>query len=297
MLGLAPETMLPEKYRRLWRRRLRRRPLLPFLLAATLAIDLVLHFVPIDWEKESLGGAVLLGFLAHQLGLLGTWITHARRGLLSRLGMSVVLLTLALLSMGSIPFRDPSNAKGVIEFFELVSSGIVQAIVFITMFASAIATGSVQFAHRLLDRRLANHSNRRFTIASLLWITLVITLLLGFGRYAAWDSFSQISVVLFVLADAFAVAVVVALAKRFQQWPWRHLLIFFTPLAGVVGLGALVLANNQKTVMLLPFYYAVQCLLYGVWFYLLAIGVNYCRNDRAAEVTPSDPIVTVDLSA
>lgn len=86
--------MLPEKYRRLWRRRLRRRPLLPFLLAATLAVD-VLIAASIDFRRDTLATVAGCGFLLAQVGLMAAWSLHSPRWVAQRLliglGVSVVL--------------------------------------------------------------------------------------------------------------------------------------------------------------------------------------------------------------
>lgn len=73
--------MLPERYRRLWRRRLRRRPLLPWLLVGTAAFDAAgcVAFYN-DWEA-----ALLYGVFLGQMCLLSVWGVSSRAGLLGRL--------------------------------------------------------------------------------------------------------------------------------------------------------------------------------------------------------------------
>ncbi|QDT70424.1 hypothetical protein MalM25_33720 [Planctomycetes bacterium MalM25] len=73
--------MLPEAHRRLWRRRLRRRPLLPWLLIGTAVFD-ALCFVAFynDWEYSFAIGAILA-----QMCLLSVWGVSSRSGLLGRL--------------------------------------------------------------------------------------------------------------------------------------------------------------------------------------------------------------------
>lgn len=73
--------MLLEAHRRLWLRRLRRRPLLPWLLVGTVAFDAAgcAAFYN-DWEFPPLFG-VFLG----QMCLLSVWWVSSRAGLLGRL--------------------------------------------------------------------------------------------------------------------------------------------------------------------------------------------------------------------
>lgn len=81
-------------YKNLYRRMrvlLHRYPLLPFLLAATLAVDvLVLFFNPNN--PVSVYQRLLVGSLVSQFSITGIWVVHRFRGFGLRLGIAVIFM-------------------------------------------------------------------------------------------------------------------------------------------------------------------------------------------------------------
>lgn len=111
--------MLPEKYRRLWKRRLRRRPLLPFLLLATGCLDAVsvvlLASSRTTWAHWS--ESMALGFLSSQLHLLAIWTAWYFRHWAIR-----ALVTLAYCVVFAYLLDRSSRSSGNIYAHMLVTS-------------------------------------------------------------------------------------------------------------------------------------------------------------------------------
>lgn len=88
--------MYEKLYRRL-RVLLHRYPLLPFLLAASLAVDVLLMSI-FEITSPSVVQRFLIGILCSQFCLIGIWVVHRLQNLSLRLGIAVAcLLTLVLI--------------------------------------------------------------------------------------------------------------------------------------------------------------------------------------------------------
>ncbi|TWT96827.1 hypothetical protein Pla108_26010 [Botrimarina colliarenosi] len=119
--------MLPESYRRLWRRRLRRRPLLPWLGLILVAFNGLFILVVrtndrLDFVRDS-----VFGIGVAQLGLASRWITYSRRLTWARL--AVVMLVIPLLLAIAFPMERSNRlslwASAVISVFFVVAATLL----------------------------------------------------------------------------------------------------------------------------------------------------------------------------
>lgn len=293
MLGLAPETMLPEKYRRLWRRRLRRRPLLPFLLAATLAVDLAVRFAN-GWEEESFGSVFALGYFAGQLGLLGIWITHARRGLLPRIGLAIVTVSIALLLIDSLRLSEPESSESAPRYWAETMSASVQAIVLATLGTTVVAAGVTRLIVLYFDNRLISHRRGQFKISTLLWLTLILALLLGFGRYAAWDAVANSDVAMLIAAESLPVAIMLS-ASMWSRGMWKFLLLIGVPATLVLALTN-AWCYSPTGDLQLSLYYCFQSLMLGTWLWMLS-STRFEKKAGPQQASPlSSNLASLDVT-
>lgn len=190
--------MLSPRYRRLWRRRLRRRPLLPFLLAATLAVDLAIWFSGGEFDNPYTGG-----FIGGQIALLGVWVTHHRRGALARIVVALAVLLLAMQGTFGLPL-EPKAETSEIEFEDdSIFSFDFRPIVYVVVSVMAALTSLFAWAVRAVCARgTRTHGLRRpvrLHISSLLWVTLIVVVIISFGRRGAWSILLEAESVLVLL--------------------------------------------------------------------------------------------------
>lgn len=115
--------MLPQRYRRLWQRRLRRRPLLPFLLAATVAVDLVIASL---WLADAPDSVVLTA-----LGLLDAHLLLAAIYLAAGQGPLIVRFFVALIASAAygVIEGNPTSETGLLALSQLLIEAATCALV------------------------------------------------------------------------------------------------------------------------------------------------------------------------
>ncbi|TWT96826.1 hypothetical protein Pla108_26000 [Botrimarina colliarenosi] len=242
--------MLSESHRRLWRRRLRRRPLLPFLLAAFVAVDVV---------ALNLGGAsvsdwvelAVLALFGAQLSLLAIWTTHSLRGWAPRLTITSALLLTAI-GLVEQPGEEDYLRPVVFPIFALTCLGVMVA----RWLASAAGPTTIS------PRR------SRFGIATILWATLVVAILIAALRDVEWGYLLSPLILLLSVAEA-ALAVAISYLNRLcPRGRKRWIALIGAP--SVCVLGATYLAMKPRggppiaprPEDFLP-YYAMQALITG----------------------------------
>ncbi|MEM6655382.1 MAG: hypothetical protein AAF596_06225, partial [Planctomycetota bacterium] len=148
---------------------LRRRPLLPFLLAATLAVDCVLLAV------ADLGvGAFHISFAFAQLGLLGLWAGQLRRRWKARSLGAIVAAVVASSSFASF--------EGVNEMFTIYL-GFFAAVCFMTVATQYVArVRTTRDGHSTPDGR-GEAPPLRFSIAGVLTATTIVAVLASLLRF------------------------------------------------------------------------------------------------------------------
>lgn len=288
MLGLAPETMLPEKYRRLWRRRLRRRPLLPFLLAAMLAVDAVLLTLPDKWRSDQVDLATI-SVLGAQLSLLAIWTTHSIRQWLPRLCIAIGLILAVTAQV------DRSDAGSYVRP------------VILGIFASS-STGllclRVALVSRLAKSRLRWRHRRQLGIATILWMTLAVAMLIAALREAQWQVLLDPLTLILSLIEVAPVLVIVLFDKLTQRGWTKGLFLVGGP-AFLLFVAVVIAMSSRRVPSIIPIqqpsdffpYYALESLLLGTTLFLLRPQV--AREPKPAvvqrEPIPSAPR-SIDIS-
>lgn len=276
--------MLPEKHRRLWKRRLRRRPLLPFLLAATAAMDLA--FLWLDNGNPFVTGAV-----AAQIALLGIWVTWSRRWIMPRACVAFGAVLFGLAVSGGLAL---GQSEGSGEASELSLKAVGTAVVFASLAATTFGAAFMQwllgrFRHRGLVRRF------RFGIGTLLGMISLVALFLATSRFNLWptsDEYFLIGlfvVTALVLAEAFVTAFALGLSAVFQKQRFGQMVLIWLPL----GLAVLWAISGGH----LGAYYMTQLAVLGGW--LTAIEPSFPERQADRETValplPDPPPEPIDL--
>ncbi len=280
--------LLPTKYRRLWRRRLRRRPLLPFLLAAFMAADFaVLRFA--ESSRSDVAALSLLAMVGAQLGLLAIWATHSPRGWAPRAAVSTALL-LAAVSWVEQPDEDQYIRAVIFPTFAVTSLGV---------------TISRWIASSHQGRRTIAQRKPRFGIATVLWITLVVALLITVLRNAGWSVLSYPLTLLLAIAEAAPAIAIIAVDKSCPSGWKRFYGLLAIPSVAVVATVAWAMTARGGPTMIgqprdyLP-YYAIQAAIIGVTLYLLTPRLANNRRDPVVQDHSSiqdGPSGPIDLTA
>lgn len=261
--------MLAPRYRRLWKRRLRRRPLLPFLLAAAAAVDAALPYVEFDSPLVS-------SILAAQLGLLGVWITSARRGAVPRASVALLIVVAGLAISGNLAMGSSENRQ--VGPLSVDYVGITTAVILASFGAMTAGAGLAQWAaRRFRDGRLPAR-RRRFRIDALLWITSLTAMLIAFGLAADWAILTESIVLGVISTEAVGVMLLVFFATAFRPSVVKWLLLFWTP-AIVAAVGWYVEAPH-----LLIYAATHAAILSGT---LLALEPNQRRANESSSGTPA----------
>lgn len=278
--------MLPEKHRRLWKRRLRRRPLLPFLLAATAAMDLA--FLWLDNSNPFVTGAV-----AAQIALLGIWVTWSRRGIMPRACVAFGVVLFGLAASNSLAL---GRSEGPGEVNELSLKAVGTAVVFASLAATTFGAAVMRwllgrFRHRGLVRRF------RFGIGTLLGVISLVALFLATSRFNLWptsDEYFLIGlfvVTALVLTEAIVTAVALGASALFQPMRFGQLVLIWLPL----GLAILWAISDVH----LGAYYMTQLAVLGVWLEAIEPSFSERQADREAVALPpeEEPPKPIDLEA
>lgn len=123
-------------YKNLYRRMrvlLHRYPLLPFLLAATLAVDVLLMLF-YSIEPQGALQRFLIGILISQFCLIGIWIVHRFKNLGLRLGIAVVYLSAFVFLFPGIENRSRQEIAIIAAVLSLVSAMTYTVINFMPRF-------------------------------------------------------------------------------------------------------------------------------------------------------------------
>ena len=193
--------MLFPRHRRLIRRRFYRRPLLPFLIAATLAVDLVAAVLIGTLFARPGGGDPfllmlsysLLGLLVGQIGLLAIWATSSRSGMLGRLCICW-LLGLALWLLVALSFRSEG---GALVAYTLSAFTISWA-----------SCGVTQWIAGRWRRGLKPRGKRRVTIVALLQLTTIVALIATASRFGDFSFISDPGFLLGIITESLLYAMV-----------------------------------------------------------------------------------------
>lgn len=224
--------MALSKHRRLWRRRLRRRPLLPVAAVLLIAADIAAGLYV---SRDSIG----FGLCVAHFAVLSVWIAHARRGLAQRACVGVALLIVFLACTQSLPHRavsstvESSDAPAVIpkDWGAMITAALLGTGG--ALLAAVAATFSL--VSRLQNgRRLA--SRRRFSISSLLRLTLLAAMLIWLGRGADWGVLLAPEIAIFVVVSAAAAAGTLAAALTLHSLTWRIGTLAIAPLTLLIAL-------------------------------------------------------------
>ena len=190
--------MLSERQHRVFSRRWRRRPLLPFLIASTAAVDLAAAFTPEVQNSGDAGallGLCLLGLVVGQIGLLAIWVASYRSGIATRLCVALpMLVVLALL------LRRPLGlGVQVLGTYAGLS------------FATTLITCSlVYWVHGRTRKGIKKTRSPRFTIGWLIALTTATALVLVGARLLDWELLSESQVLVSVALESLVPAAVLA---------------------------------------------------------------------------------------
>lgn len=197
--------MIPQRYRRLLRRRLRRRPLLPFVLLAFFALDAV-AFAAASGRATDETILSSLGLLGAQVGLLAAWVTSARRGWLVRLTVVVCLV-------GVVAAAAEGDRGDRILF------PVVLLILALTVLGTLLAR---KLANALRDRKGTEFRKERVQIGRLLVATFLVAVLATALGNSSWRAvFAPITLMLSAIESTPTVILVFfdcLLTRKGSRW-------------------------------------------------------------------------------
>ncbi len=260
----------------------RRHPLLPFLLLATLALDVL--FVYLSYTNiggfivDSDGlykGSCFLGFIAVQSYLLGIWTSSSLRGYGTRMLSSVAIISLLLL----------------LEYFEgrqpIVSSDYAIKLAFSTY----VVTVLVKFTFK-----------RHYKTLDLLQIMTTVSVIFG---VLVTQNFDWEEVNLFVKALVPQVTFVLLLGYLVKGTNWRRLIVV-VPVVILFGMVVFDYLFSDGGMQLsfgrifgginsifghLSFLYLITATTtLCVWFYSLNLPKQRRKREQAALVKPEQPV-------
>ena len=270
---------IPERYRRLWRRRLRRRPLLPFLLLATVAVNLAFCFTTIAQDNFYNDNLFLGGLIGGQIALLAIWATHQFRGALARGFIALLLIHIALHASIGLPIEQ-EDMIGPTAYTMVLSITALAALT-----ASALRWTCVPRTNSLRPRRSA-----RLRVSTLLWITLNVAFLIVFGQEGEWSMLLKFRTLLIWIAiEALPIVIVLPIALRVHSPYTRFMLLILAP--GIVLLTAFLIMPRS-----LITYYATYAAFLGAWLYL-AGDRGPTPESKLIEEPVEAPPASIDLRA
>ncbi|MGL4513115.1 MAG: hypothetical protein ACRCT8_08470, partial [Lacipirellulaceae bacterium] len=275
--------MLPKPHLRLIGRRLRRRPLLGPLLAATVALNLVVWLSPAP-GRDAPVRMLAMGFFAGQVALLGSWLATSLKGLLSR--VTLVASGACLLAAIHAAFAG--------EYYSTMLTFSTLAIA-----ASALACSVTRWA---IERVRAWNGapqviaaiRRQFSIGALFAATTALAVVITIVRWFNWDVIKSTDFLFAIFMEALFPALALAMVTLTNGW---RLLLPLT--IATVGLGiaaGLTLpprspySQGPSELVILLNYFGVLWGTCLVW--LLGLDVRPRRrpkNEVALRVTP-EPI-------
>lgn len=244
-----------DRIRRFLTATLTRRPLLPFLLAATLTLHLVL-------AVRTAGRQAAIGVLFAEFGLLGVWAGGLRCGWRRRLAMAAAA-GLGLCCLSASMGRSP-------PFAELMS----------VLFAYAAGVGVVTALSRLAGRMLWHRGTlsptgpTQFSIWGILSTTTGVALLFTLVRFMDFPGGDPVEMVLGCGALGLLPVTVAEIVRRVRPWLVAMGATLLASLACWGMFAAAVLPRSQREEWL------VIVLLHGLFYAVWMLGVR-CRLQPA----------------
>jgi hypothetical protein len=277
----------------LWRRRLRRRPLLPFLLAATLAVDVVLAA-----SLQASPNAAFIagfGFLLGQIGLLAVWSLHTPRWIAQRL----------LLALG---------VTVIVGRWFLSTEA--EDIPWYTTFVLAIDCIVLAGFHWIRQRRKLLHTKRRrFGIGGILAWTTIAAVAIAALRSVDGGLITAVLQEHEVWSGVLIDALVLVIAVTATSWKWRAVPIVFVVTLGSVALLIGKMALSRIVQMGFVYYLnadyvsqAQQAMLFGLAYQatfvatilIWLLGIRYAPPVAQTELSSEvelESAESIDLSA
>lgn len=160
--------MLPENYRRLWQRRFRRRPLLPFLLLATVAVNAVaIATLFLEVGHQDLVEGIAAAWIAGQMQLVAVWTVWHQRGFIAR-----ALCTLIACPVLAKCFHWSSDNYFIDEYPIILFVFCCGAI------CTAVATSILLWINRAIAKDLSSvaYPRWRFTVVNLLGLMTIVAI-------------------------------------------------------------------------------------------------------------------------
>ncbi len=275
--------MVSRRYRRLLQRRLRRRPLLPFLLAATVAIDVTVPFLDFQNLSSTNPQMLVWGLAIGQLYLFAVWLTSARSGILLRLALSSAGVTVVtcLLSLSS---RTPWT--GMLPFG-------------FTFFAVSVISCSILFAFQnRFQQGIRRNRRAQFSVG---WL-LMLTTLVAFAVYGAtrvdWAILQNKAVWQMSASEVLGASILLLISMLIRATPMASLAMF-TAYAMVCVALIVPFARDVMPWFVTIGYYTGFTIMIGAWllalrsrrlplppFQLRLFGVH----EEAAPESPERPL-------
>lgn len=198
-----------ESYRRLLTRRLHRRPLLPFLLAATLAVEVVLLVADLKFDRLeddfSLTVFAIFGYRFGQLGLVSLWLVSSRRGWFGRLVVAAAVVAWIARSLES---DDPFNSFA--DWATLLGATLLMQTIFCFL---VVLREFWSRGDRLMRER------RQFSVGGLLLAMTVSAAAAAASRGVVWRLFVDWNIVFLACCEAtFPAMLWWALARTRRRW-------------------------------------------------------------------------------
>lgn len=263
--------MSSERHRRLWRRRWRRRPLLPFLLAATIAIDLVLATVRTESPYAT-------GFVGAQISLLGVWVTWAPRRLVARACVALAAVLAGLAYSGGLATGAPPEPIEVGPTPVIIDlRPIVTTVVLASLVTAVVAAAVVRLLARSMRRGVGGPIRPRIGLGLLISLTTLTAVAIGFGRQTDWDVLTLSMVGALITLEGMVVATVLALSLAIPNPVWRLLVLGGVPVTAIVAIAA---ADGPH----LATYFATHAAVLGGW--LLSIDARWRPSPNPADAEP-----------
>lgn len=260
-----------QRWRRLIARRLRRRPLLPFLLVATLAINPVLSIV---WQSaagfsyEAVATAfACVGCWSGQIGLLAAWLVSARRNWWGRLATGLGALLLLDVTLTQEPDSLATAATLTVAFFALQTA---------LCLAPRLVAG--RWARRPTDLRRRVH----YSIGDVIVLMTVASAAAAGARFASWEAFDDEGAV-FVLLPLATATTAYAIALSLRNALAASAVCLGVSLA--IAYGSKFVAGDPSQVWVNLAFFVPQATIILVWMY----GVRVRRRRVRRVATPPPP--------
>lgn len=197
-----PPQPRPSKWRRLWSRRLRRRPLLPFLFLAFAVVDVAVLAFDFDNAKGAVFTLILLGLVLGQVSLLGVWVVSRVRGLLARLLIAIPVAVLVTTPL-AIALPDPHV--------------VVMTFVVVFLLVSTAVAAAISTVRSRLRSGLRTRPRVRYKVGLLLTAMTIVPFAIYAVQNGRWDVFGDSAVILSISCELAALACMLILAAAIRS--------------------------------------------------------------------------------